>query len=107
MADTTTKEQKQPQQGSKKKGSYAAYKAAGRLESNKRRSAARDARRQARDASKRPRRVYLRKLGAVTRLQRRLDATTAPRDRERVAHYLSIVVKAAEIAYADYEKAVA
>ena len=66
-----------------------------------------EARRQAFNATQRPRRQYLRKLGAVNRLQYRLDGTTAPRERERLAHSLSKAVDAAWSAEAVYDKAVA
>lgn len=108
MADKKAKETKQPQQqGSKKKGSYALYASTGRRDSNKRAHTMREERLQAFNATQRPRRTYLRKLGAVNRLQRRLDAATAPRERERLAHSLSLAVAAGEVAYAAYEKAVA
>lgn len=53
--------------------SNAAYKAQGRLLRNKKRNKAKEARKQARDAELAPERLYRRKLGAVRRLERRVE----------------------------------
>ena len=87
MADKAPKDQKQPQQqGPKKKGSYAVYAATGRELTNKRRNAARDARRQAADAVKRPARALKRAYGSLARLDRRLNDAKGYSERTRLAH---------------------
>lgn len=75
MADKKkpSKEVNQAQQANKKKSAYAAYAAAGTREKNKRRNMETEARRQDRDAAKRPRREALRKIGSVNRLERRIE----------------------------------
>lgn len=74
-----TKDQKQAQQkATKKKGSYAVYKETGREARNKHRNTATEERRQAKDATKRPRREALRKIGAVNRLDRRISEHKRP-----------------------------
>ena len=68
----------QPQKGKVRKLSPAMqrYKDTGREAANKKRNIAKDARRQARDAMKRPLRAHLRKWGALNRIDRRIAATS-------------------------------
>lgn len=96
------KDEKQGQQkAAKKKGSYAVYKETGREDRNKRRNVATEERRQAKDATKRPRREALRKIGAVNRLERRLRS-----EKERPPTAMAIAFgKAREAAQKAVEKA--
>lgn len=57
----------------KRRGKKDAAVAARTTANHKKRRVAKDARRQSRDASLRPRRLMLRKLGAVRRLERRMS----------------------------------
>lgn len=95
-----SKEVNTQKQLDKKKAGFAAYKASGRRETNKRRRIAKESALQAYNLTQRPRRTYLRKLGAVARLQRRLDAATKVPERARLAHSLSKAVDSVDKAVA-------
>jgi hypothetical protein len=96
--DKPSKEVNTANAANKKKARFAAYATSGRLEANKKRRMAKDEKRKAADAVKRPRRVALRKIGAMNRLDRRVEAAKKAPVRARLAHSRAKAWKAATAA---------